>query len=60
MAGVMPGQKTDDSARAVTEVTPWWAEWRTASICCHSEGGMMMWSLLSMTLSTVYRCLRNW
>ena len=26
MAGVMPGQNTVDSARAVMEVTPWCAE----------------------------------
>ena len=45
MAGVMPGQKTDDSARAVIEVTPWWAEWRISSICCRSESGMTMRSL---------------
>ena len=45
MAGVMPGQKTDDSARAVIEVTSWWAEWRISSICCRSEGGMTMQSL---------------
>ena len=45
MAGLMPGQKTDDSAQAVTEVTPWWAEWIIASKCCCSEGGMMMRSL---------------
>ena len=45
MAEVMPAQMTDDSARAAIEVMPWWAEWRIASICCHSEGGMTMWSL---------------
>ena len=27
MAGVMPGQKTVDSALEVMDVTPWWAEW---------------------------------
>ena len=42
MAGLMPGQKTDASARAVIEVALWWAEWSIASICCCSKVGMTL------------------
>ena len=42
MAGVMPGQKTVFSARAVMEVTPWCAECKTVRTCCRREGGMTM------------------
>ena len=40
MAAVMPSQKTVASARAVIDVTPWWAQWRTFRICCRSDRGM--------------------
>ena len=34
MAGVMPGQNTVVSARAVVEVTPCCAEWSIVRTCC--------------------------
>ena len=60
MAGVMPGQNTVDSARAVMEVTPWCAKCSTVRMCCRSEGGMTIRCLYKMTPSTVYRWSRNW
>ena len=40
MAGVMPGQKKDDSAREHICVTPWWAEWRHCKMRSLRDGGM--------------------
>ena len=42
MAGVIPGQKTEPSARAVIAVTPWWAEWRDANISDRKDGGIKL------------------
>ena len=60
MAGVMPGQKTVDSALEVMDVTPWWAEWSVDNTCCRSEGGITMRSLYRITPSTVCKWSRNW
>ena len=45
MAGVMPGQKMVDSALAVIDVTPWWAECNVVNIASLREGGITMRSL---------------
>ena len=45
MAGDMPGQKTDDSARAVMDVTPWWAACRADKTSLRGVGGMTTRSL---------------
>ena len=45
MAGDIPGQKTDDSARAVMDVTPWWAACRADRTSLRSVGGMTTRSL---------------
>ena len=45
MAGVMPGQKMDASARAIMEVTPWCAECNVARMFSRSSGGITTRSL---------------
>ena len=60
MVGVIPGQKTDDSARAVIAVTPWCAEWREARISCLRDAGTTMRSLYKTTTFAECRCSRNW
>ena len=59
MAGVMPGQKTDASAREIIEFTHWWAAWSDARVSLRRHGGMMTLSLYIATPSTVYRFSLN-
>ena len=51
MAGVMPGQKTDDSAWASMELTPLWAECNADRIVSRMQGGM---TILSWCDDAVY------
>ena len=55
MAGVIPGQNTVDSAHALMEVTPWWAQCSTLRMCGRRVGGMTILSLYITTPSMVYR-----
>ena len=55
MAGVMPGQKTDDLARASMELTPLWAECNADRIVSQRQGSMTILSLYVMTPSMVER-----
>ena len=56
MAGVIPGQKTDDLAWASMELTPLWAADRMVS---RRQGGMTILSLYMMMPSMVERWARN-
>ena len=49
MSLVIPGQKTDVSARAITDDTPWWAAWRAVRQCGLMDGGITILSLYSTT-----------
>ena len=60
MAGVMPGQKTDDSPWASMELTLLWAECNADRIVSRKQGGMTILSLYMMTPSMVERWARNW
>ena len=59
MAGVIPGQKTDDSARASMELTPLWAECNADRMVSQRQGGMTILSLYSMMPCMVERWARN-
>ena len=59
IAGVIPGQNTDDSARAVIVDTPEWAEWKARKMSVCRFGVITIVSLYIMTPSIVYRCLLN-
>jgi hypothetical protein len=53
IAGVIPGQKTDDSALEIMEVTPWWAACKADKISSQRLGGIMILSLYIITPSIV-------
>ena len=55
MAGVLPGQKTEDSAREIIAVTPLCAELRTSRNSFLSEG-LTILSLKVITPLTIDRC----
>ena len=42
---VIPGQNTVDSALAIIDVTPWWAECSTSSMFWRRVGGITIRSL---------------
>ena len=60
MAGVMPGQKNDDSAREHIWDTPWWAECRASSTRSRRAGGITMRSLYRAMPSKLVSLSRNW
>ena len=51
MSADMPGQNTEDSARAVIIDTPWWAACRVLSTSPRREGGTITLSLYRITPS---------
>ena len=53
IAGVIPGQKIEDSVLEIMEVTPWCAECKDASTSSRREGGIIMRSLYKITSSIV-------
>jgi hypothetical protein len=53
IAGVIPGQKTDDSALEIMEVTPWWAACKADKTSSRRLGGIIILSLYSITPSIV-------
>ena len=59
MAGVIPGQKTDDSALASMELTPLWAEYNADRMVSQRQGGMTILPLYVMTPSMVERWAQN-
>jgi hypothetical protein len=60
MAGVMPGQKNEDSALEHIMVTLWWAECSADRILFRKDGGITIQSLYRQTPSNSVRLSRYW